>query len=299
VVPFVKAALADHATRLKMAPIKQVDVIFVLSASETHDLSTADPASQEDWLQDLKGEKFSFSIDPYCQKEEEILKNDCECKLCQSLPKEEPEPINSFCEHSTHLKRIDGPDRLLTHEYCPSPTLMGRVAMNALDVRVKLPIHEFAHAMSSHKNGLIVDEYYDYSLVKEKDAAETNQPRLPSECPNKPQDENDPEYPNVGILVNRIYRNPALMRRSHKVKVHNVFSRYNGYVYESDRQHHSDRQGWYSYFPERRQREVLCTMDAAHDVFEFDELIRDFMYDRLWAKVNRDFLAGTEPICPE
>ncbi len=31
-------------------------------------------------------------------------------------------------------------------------------------------------------------------------------------------------------------------------------------------------------------------MDAAQDVFEFDELIRDFMYDMLWAKVNRDFL---------
>lgn len=265
VVPFVRQALNTQ----NIEGIRHIDVIFVLSASATHDMSTADASSEDDWSINLDGETFSFSIDPYCRKGDEILKNECERQLCGAPKNEVVEP----CARSTRLRRISGPDRLMVHEYYPSPTRMGKVAMSVFDVRTKLPIHEFAHAMSSERNGHIVDEYFDYLLIREEGA-------------DQPQN-NDPEYPPVGILVNRIYRNPVRMRTTHQVKIHNIFARYNGYIYESDRQHHSDKQGWYTYYPERRQREVLCTMDAAQDVFEFDELIRDFMYDRLWAKVNR------------
>ncbi|MGH7596557.1 MAG: hypothetical protein ACREOI_09400 [bacterium] len=277
VVTYVRNVLPKH--------IEHIDVIFLVSASATHDISTADVSSEDDWQTilnnpNLRGEKFTFSIDPYCQKGEEILKNDCECSLCKTRKERTP----GACTSSNRMARIGGPDRLMIHEHFPSSIRMGKVAINALDVRTKLPIHEFAHAMSSEINGHIVDEYFDYLLIHEEN--ETPRPRT-SKCPNSPVQRTDPEYPNTGILVNRIYRNPELMRDTHEVKVHNIFARYNGHVYESDRQHHSDRQGWYSYFPERRKREVLCTMDAAQDVFEFDELLRDFIYDRLWAKVNR------------
>jgi len=266
-VRFVRKALEDEGLK----HIECIDVIFALSASNTHDRSTADPTSFRNQAggRHLQGELFTFSSDPYCQKGDEILKNDCEQRLCQGgeLP--------DGCEPSTRLPRGGGgPDRILYHEYFPPDEGIGLVAMSVLDVRDKLPVHEFAHAMSSVENGKIVDEYYDYAQFQE-DAKLYNP--LTAEVYSKE------------VLINRIYRNPDKMKNNHSVKVHNIFARYNGNVYESDRQHHSARQGWFSYFPERRQREILCTMDAAQDVFEFDELLRDFMYDRLCAKVNRDF----------
>jgi hypothetical protein len=272
----VNTFVRDALKREKMGHIEHIDVIFMISASLTHDMSSAEAAEMKKC--DQEGEAFTFSIDPYCQKGDEILKNECELLLCQPAGSETPKELRPCCKQSVPLERINGPDRLMIHEFFPSETHNGRVAMSAFDVRPKLPIHEFAHAMSSYQNGRIVDEYYDHALIQD--------PKSP-----KPQTQ-DPEYPKDGILVNRIYRNPVQMRENHSVKVHNIFARYNGYVYESDRQHHSSRQGWFSYFPDRRNREVLCIMDAAQDVFEFDELIRDFMYDRLWAKVNRDYLSG-------
>jgi len=274
VAKFVRKALFDQGLR----HINHIDAIFSLSASTTHDRSSAEPAEfARDEIANQKhrqGEAFTFSIDPYCQKQGEILKSACEASLCTGAAVPD-------CMHSTPSPRGEGgPDRVLTHEFFPPCEGVGRVALSALDVRDRLPLHEFGHAMSSVQNGLVVDEYYDYAFIEDE----------PGFHPF------DPEH----IFINRIYRDPARMSVSHQVLVHNIFARYNGYVYESDRQHPSARQGWYAYFPERRQREVNCTMDADKDVFEFDELLRDFMYDRLWAKVNRHFLAqpGQPPPAP-
>ena len=266
--------------------IKDIDVIYALTASVTHDRSSAEPAKfsldEEKNTKHKMGEKFTFSIDPYCTKDGEILKSHCELCLCESIPKRTDEDEEKYldekcnkakeetdCTASAKLPRIDGPDRVLFHELFPPYALVGRVAMSALDVRDRLPLHEFGHAMSSVQNGQVVDEYYDYAFIEDD----------PSFSP----------FDHKHIFINRIYRDRAKMGLTHHLKVHNIFARYNGYIYESDRQHPSAQQGWIGYFPDRRQREVNCTMDADRDVFEFDELLRDFMYDRLWAKVNRGF----------
>jgi hypothetical protein len=290
VANFVRSALINQG----LGHINHIDVIFSLSASATHDRSSTEPAVFSDEEQNNKkhkqGEKFSFSIDPYCTKNGEILKSHCEHCLCESASERTEQEKNldenckavatdTECTASAEVPRINGPDRVLFHEFFPPCDGVGRVALSALDVRDRLPVHEFGHAMSVKQNGLIVDEYYDYAFIDDE----------PDFHPF------DPEH----IFINRIYRNPAKMGVTHQVKVHNIFARYNGYIYESDRQHPSARQGWYGYFPERRQREVNCTMDADKDVFEFDELLRDFMYDRLWAKVNRDFLANAAQVPPD
>lgn len=275
---FVRTAL--HTQGLKH--ITHIDLIYALTASTTHDRSSAEPAtfSKETNRKHQMGEKFTFSIDPYCTKDGEILKSRCELCLCESIPESSEEDKEKYldeqckttkmetdCTASEKLPRINGPDRVLFHEFYPPHDLIGRVAMSVLDVRDRLPVHEFGHAMSSVQNGIIVDEYYDYAFIADD----------PSFSPF------DREY----VFINRIYRDRDKMGLTHHLKVHNIFARYNGYIYESDRQHPSAQQGWVGYFPDRRQREVNCTMDADRDIFEFDELLRDFMYDRLWAKVNR------------
>jgi hypothetical protein len=268
VATFVRQALK----RQKLEHINHIDVIFSFSASTTHDRSSADAAEfARDGSENQKykqGEKFTFSIDPYCQKQDEILKSACEQSIFKCEKPSDAPPLD--CQPSTPLPRVGGPDLVKVHEFFPPCILVGRVAISALDVRDRLPVHEFGHAMSSVQNGLIGDEYYDYAFIQDS-------PDF------KPLDAEN-------FYINRIYRDRDKMGLTHHHKVHNIFARYNGYIYESDRQHPSAQQGWLSYFPERRQREVNCTMDADKDVYEFDELLRDFMYDRLWAKVNRDFL---------
>jgi|GEM_PF-6227597 len=293
----VKAQMASFVRKALNANdlnhIEHIDVIYALTASATHDRSSAEPAKfsmeEEKSKSHRVGEEFTFSIDPYCSKDGEILKSNCEILLCKCVPgkteneKNLDEKCNELktdtaCTASATWPRINGPDRVLVHEFFPPCDLVGRVAMSALDVRDRLPVHEFGHAMSSVQNGIIVDEYYDYAFIDDD----------PDFRPF------DPKH----IFINRIYRNRPIMDLTHKIKVHNIFARYNRYIYESDRQHPSAEQGWIGYFPERRQREVNCTMDADKDVFEFDELLRDYMYDRLWAKVNRGLCPPPDDIRP-
>jgi hypothetical protein len=246
-------------------------------------MSTARVASN-DWQknQPTDGVYFTYSADPFCDKDEQILKNECETLLCQNP---NPPKIDSegSCSKSSELHRRISEDRVMIHEYFANPEGMGLVAMSAYDVRPKLPVHEFAHAMSSLGHGTIVDEYYDFAKIHEDEGEGEASEKAEEEI------EDEPVAP-AGIVVNRIYRHPKVMRETHEVPVHKPFARYNGYVYESDRDHHIARQGWYSYFPGRKNPEVRCTMEAAEDVFQFDELLTDFIYDRLWVKVNRDFL---------
>lgn len=219
--------------------IQHIDVIFAISASPTHDISSAKLAIKDNKTKPEEGRKFKYCNDPGGNKDDDIHRG------------------------SRH-------DLELIHEYFPPENGMGLVAMSAYDVRAKLPVHEFAHAMSSMSHGMIVDEYYDSMEIHESNGDE--------------EDQND------GIEINRIYRNKKKMDQTHEIPVHKQFARYNDFVYESDRDHHIAAQGWRSYFPARKNPEVRCTMEVAEDVFQFDELLTDFIYDRLWVKVNRDFL---------
>jgi len=230
--------------------IRHIDVIFALSASPTHDISSARLAIKDTKTQDpQEGKAFTFSIDPYCEKGDDIARSEAEKARCATPPSR---------------------DLSMLHEYFPPENGMGLAALSAYDVRNKLPLHEFAHAMSSVSHGMIVDEYYDYLVIREPSGEEDDQ--------------------TGGVEINRVYRNPDKMDTTHHVPVHKHFARYNGFVYESDRDHHIAAQGWRSYFPSRQNPEVRCTMEVTEDVFQFDELLTDFIYDRLWVKVNRDFL---------
>ena len=259
--------------------IEHLDVILAISASPTHDMSTSRLATN-DWQMNREqdGVYFTFSSDPFCEKGNEILKSDCDKLLCGSRDDTEIDQQGP-CLKSDKLNRQPSDDRVMLHEFFADPAGVGLVAMSALDVRPKLPVHEFAHAMSSIGHGMIVDEYYDFVVIRNA-AAEGEAEEPPAEVPEAPP----------GIVVNRIYRNPEVMKATHQVPVHKHFARYNGLVYESDRDHHIAAQGWYSYFPGRKNPEVRCTMEKAEDVFQFDELLTDFIYDRLWVKVNRDYL---------
>jgi hypothetical protein len=273
-VPEISARAKIAKLVKEQTGIQHIDVIFAISASPTHDMSSSRVATN-DWRMNnpQDGKYFTYSSDPYCEKGDEILKNDCEKKLCEGYATVKLQQQGD-CLVSPPLHRPNGPDRALLHEYFPDPNGMGLVAMSAYDVRTKLPLHEFAHAMSSMGHGMIVDEYYDFAVIEEEETVTVaDEPVAPP-----------------GLEVNRIFRNPAVMKGTHEISVHKHFARYNGYVYESDRDHHIAQQGWYSYFPSRKNPEVRCIMEAAEDVFQYDELLTDFIYDRLWAKVNRDFL---------
>ena len=93
------------------------DVIFIISASQTHSQSSARFAVEN---AALDGEGFEFT----------------------------------FTDDLTDAGMQPG-----THTYYSD--LPGIIALSAWDDRLKTPVHEFAHAMSSIKNGAIVDEYVD------------------------------------------------------------------------------------------------------------------------------------------
>jgi hypothetical protein len=48
-----------------------------------------------------------------------------------------------------------------------------------------------------------------------------------------------------------------------------------------------EKEGWTSYVPARRDANLSCIMDIAYSGYRFDDLLFDFMYDRLTTKVNR------------
>ena len=126
--------------------IEEVDVIYVMTASPSHNRSTArysdfveaekgevalcpvEPAA-------MSGESFDFSTDPTGTKGDEITSTPCDA---------------TNCKH----------DHYTWHP--------GRIALNVLSARYKTYIHEFAHAMSSALHGAIVDEYADVFYIAKK-----------------------------------------------------------------------------------------------------------------------------------
>jgi len=134
--------------------------------------------------------------------------------------------------------------------------LPGVAAISAWDDRLKTPMHEFAHAMSSVQNGAILDEYDD---------------RI---------------FSSLEFAVNKSSRGSATD------PVPALFAKYGltgeePTPYYSDRQRRDKEANWTSYVPEKRSPHVSCTMDLAYYDDEFDRLIFDFMYDRIMAKMGR------------
>ncbi|MBN1478873.1 hypothetical protein EH223_14420 [candidate division KSB1 bacterium] len=145
----------------------------------------------------------------------------------------------------------------------------GKVALNVLTASRKTYIHEFAHAMSSAQNGSITDEYYDtwdidVQLTLHPDNVDTAK---------------SPFYVNRLERIRNGGKIPAIPR---------TFVEYNGNIYQSDIHHPSGEENWLGYFPERTCCSDGCIMDRTYGSYQFDDLLSQFIYDRMMAKVNRN-----------
>lgn len=147
-----------------------------------------------------------------------------------------------------------------TKKHAAQAKLPGVAAISAWDERLKTPVHEFAHAMSSLENGAIVDEYVDKYHPKSEILLRDN-------------------------MINRRDRtapNEAIIDVFAKYRYNNELVEYSSDRYRSDKD-----SSWTSYVPERIDIGCSCVMDIAYYEFRWDKLIFDFMYDRLLAKLNR------------
>lgn len=234
----------------------ETDVIFILSAAPLYDRCTA---NYSDWLHDKLeadpapmrvGKKFVFNLDPGGAKNGDI-NND----TCQPPPDDPRDSIPPF---------------IALHDfYSEKP---GLVALNVIGASNKTFIHEFGHAMSAAFRGAITDEYADrFEIDVEID------------------DDDDKKPP---FYANRIERSKP--DDGTVVPVHKVFAKYNisehgdsNTIFYSDPDHPSTEERWLGYFPDRKDPNAVCTMDRNYSRFRFDELLSNFIYDRLIAKINR------------
>ena len=65
------------------------------------------------------------------------------------------------------------------------------------------------------------------------------------------------------------------------------FAKYNEAVFHSDLDHPTAKENWLGYFPQPDDPHSSCIMDRFTNNYRFDEMIGNFMYDRLVAKLNR------------
>jgi hypothetical protein len=246
----------------KKKQLKNVDVIYGLSASPTHDRSTA---HYTDWIEieddkvdkrivpNHAGKPFTFDYDP-CQNKK--LK---EVDQTGKITTGESTIIVPKFNKETQLE--------LVHEY--DAKYPGRIALNVISASDYTYIHEFSHALSNVYHGAIVDEYVDYFAFE------------PDE------NENQIQYPEAWFYVNRVERNMEVMINKELIPIHKVFARYNDVHYHSDLAHPSAEEGWSGYFPERSPVSTTCMMDRSSWISRYDQLIRTFIYDRMMAKVAR------------
>ncbi len=161
----------------------------------------------------------------------------------------------------------------LVHEWYS--TIPGIIALNVLTAREKTYVHEFVHAMASTVNGLVADEYADEFDATAKDP------------------ENDgPD--NSGFYVNRLDRRHD-PRTGRFTPVPKVFSKFNGTDYFADLEHPSEEENWRGVFPERPSFNEPCLMDRGWDPGRFDNLLRVFVHDRMWAKTGRRISKKKKP----
>lgn len=237
-----------------------IDVIFGMSASLTHDRSTAhfsDYEEKKDVQQPsdtpAKGDAdFTFHPDPFGRKAGDI-------NVHEKFRTGNGEIKEGEFRHEQHVKQP------------------GRVALNVIGAIQRTFIHEFAHAMSSMINGAITDEYADVFALEES-SDKNGDPETPIEPIEL--NENPPFY------VNRLER--KIPPPDKLLPVHKVFADYNRVVFHSDLEHPSAKENWRGYFPDRDETGVSCIMDRFTGYYHFDELISNFMYDRLAVKVQRE-----------
>jgi hypothetical protein len=197
------------------------------------------------------GECFTFDPNPDSIKDEKIYDENCE-EIKKKISEINVDTCSKDEENIFTCK----------HEYFAAAP--GRVALNVLEARNRVYIHEFAHAMSSAYRGAITDEYAD-RFVKNNSGSTIDVSPAP-------------------FYVNKIKRSN---RPDRVIPVHKIFAKFNDVFYFSDLVHPSAEEDWLGYFPDRINRGCGCTMDRLAAHYEFDKLIHDFMYDRMMAKINR------------
>lgn len=242
-----KTLVNNHLSSVNLK-LDDIDVVFALTASRTHDRSTAyyadwDENSETPQNLSATGKPYVFKIDPDTRQSKV---SDINIPVCDKSPS----PF--FCNHDFRSSRF------------------GRVALNVAGARQKTFIHEFAHAMSSASHGIICDEYADQFYVEH---------RCPDATPTPPSP--------AKFYINRIERKIAAPPDGRVIPVHEIFAEYNGVRFHSDLAHPSARENWSGYFPERHSPGAGCIMDRETGPYRFDKLISRFMYDRLVAKLNQ------------
>jgi len=135
-----KKVIERHLSSINLKSLTDIDVVFAMTASPTHDRSTAyyadwDENSETPKNQFAPGKEFKYEPDPDLGKGNDI-----------------------------QPPALDVPPFFRKHDF--RSECFGRVALNVVGVRQKTFIHEFAHAMSSASHGLICDEYADQFYVE-------------------------------------------------------------------------------------------------------------------------------------
>ncbi|MGH1364229.1 MAG: hypothetical protein ACRBF0_11790 [Calditrichia bacterium] len=285
------------------------------------------------------------------------------------------------------------------HAWCAK--VPGVVALSAWDDRLKTPVHEFAHAMSSVENGAIDDEYIDdtfasltHRINKQyrvgyilNDAAieqlrkhapaivgtlmplkdrpfadriafldklkvvlseeelnqyldvileyaffrpvffltETSIAKIVNAI-DVESDKDKVRAATVRMKGKRFYSRSLFYREFAKeISNRNLFMRYRSLVarfshfqnypvphvfahyklagsemktYYSDRNRSDKEMSWRSFSPERSSTRLSCIMDIAVYGYRFDKLLFDWMYDRLYVKMNRPATACSHPAPP-
>ncbi len=260
----------NHGGKLNQAEFPQlqkheIDVIFALTASSTHDRATA---RYSDWSPLLneesdpaivnvlprEGVRYDFDINPDDNKEE-----------LDALGNVVNPPNNVFPSQfdDNMASKVNGGFSKVHDYYATEP---GRSTINVLSARYRSYVHEFGHAMSSFFHGTIGDEYADLF-------------QLPDRAPNP--------NPRPHFFINKIARNEAKMRSATPIPVPKLFASYNKTRYPADVEHPSAEESWLNYFPDRLEKATPCTMDLDYGRYRFDQLLSMFLYDRLMAKVGR------------
>jgi hypothetical protein len=148
----------------------------------------------------------------------------------------------------------------------PRCEVPGMIAYSAWDNRLKTPLHEFAHAMSSTDNGLIVDEYHDREMIRTTDRLVINKRHATDQTDENGNGRIEPsELPPIFVE----YREDGDRSTSFLTDLERLQPEY-----------------WRSFVPQRRYARIPCTMDRSGDLCEFDRMLAFFMEKRLQTKVQ-------------
>ena len=263
---FINLLAASQAGASSVIAAHEVDVIFGVTASLSHDRSTAhysdwsEPVTEApiDNLPARRGANFQLDLELNC----------CKGEKKTSLPEGAIQPYPPADPRFQTL-----------HDFSSLTNKAGQVALNVLSARSKTYIHEFAHAMSSIFHGAITDEYMDPAMLEKVKHHSDNKEILRTPTDSEPV---------THFYINRIARDAEAMHSRAPIPVPRLFARYDCMPYHADLAHPSAEEGWAGYFPERYNVNLPCTMDRDLGVgYRFDDLLSRFIYDRMLEKVTR------------